>query len=76
MIRFSTICGLVITSLSTIAHVAGKVADVLSGGDCAEGSYVSEQLLLDLEREAFLSLCGEAKTQDRIMYMLKNGKAV
>ncbi len=55
-------------------HVAGKVANVLSGGDCAEGSYVSEQLLLDLEREAFLSLCGEAKTQDRIMYMLKNGK--
>ncbi|MCK5540177.1 MAG: enoyl-CoA hydratase/isomerase family protein, partial [Deltaproteobacteria bacterium] len=55
-------------------HVAGKVANVLSGGDCVEGSYVSEQLLLDLEREAFLSLCGEAKTQDRIMYMLKNGK--
>ena len=55
-------------------HVAGKVANVLSGGDCAEGTYVSEQLLLDLEREAFLSLCGEAKTQDRIMFMLKNGK--
>jgi len=55
-------------------HVAGKLVDVLAGGDCAEGTYVSEQLLLDLEREAFLSLCGEAKTQDRIMYMLKNGK--
>lgn len=55
-------------------HVAGKVANILSGGDCPEGSYVSEQHLLDLEREAFLSLCGEAKTQDRIMYMLKNGK--
>ena len=55
-------------------HVAGKLSDVLSGGDCAEGSYVSEQLLLDLEREAFLSLCGESKTQDRIIYMLKNGK--
>ena len=51
-----------------------KLTDILSGGDCAEGSYVSEQHLLDLEREAFLSLCGEAKTQDRIMFMLKNGK--
>ncbi|MBN2810059.1 MAG: enoyl-CoA hydratase/isomerase family protein [Deltaproteobacteria bacterium] len=55
-------------------HVAGKLSAILSGGDCAEGSYVSEQLLLDLEREAFLSLCGEPKTQDRIMFMLKNGK--
>ena len=55
-------------------HVASKLSDILSGGDCAEGSYVSEQLLLDLEREAFLSLCGEAKTQDRIMYMLKNSR--
>ncbi|MCK5679827.1 enoyl-CoA hydratase/isomerase family protein, partial [bacterium] len=55
-------------------YVASKLTDVLAGGDCAEGSYVSEQLLLDLEREAFLSLCGETKTQDRIMFMLKNGK--
>ncbi len=55
-------------------HVAGKLAGILSGGSCAEGTYVSEQLLLDLEREAFLSLCGEAKTQDRIIYMLKNNK--
>jgi 3-hydroxyacyl-CoA dehydrogenase len=55
-------------------HVATKLAGILSGGDCAEGTYVSEQLLLDLEREAFLSLCGEAKTQDRIIYMLKNNK--
>lgn len=54
--------------------VAKKVAYVLSGGDCAEGTYVTEQLLLDLEKEAFLSLCGEQKTQDRIMYMLTNGK--
>jgi 3-hydroxyacyl-CoA dehydrogenase len=46
----------------------------LSGGDCAEGTYVTEQVLLDLEKEAFLSLCGEQKTQDRIMYMLSNGK--
>jgi len=54
--------------------VAKKIAYILSGGDCAEGTYVSEQLLLDLEKEAFLSLCGEQKTQDRIMYMLTNGK--
>jgi 3-hydroxyacyl-CoA dehydrogenase len=55
-------------------HVAKKLAHILAGGDCAEGTYIPEQQLLDLEREAFLSLCGEAKTQDRIIYMLKNGK--
>ncbi|MDZ4163805.1 MAG: 3-hydroxyacyl-CoA dehydrogenase/enoyl-CoA hydratase family protein [Smithellaceae bacterium] len=55
-------------------HVAGKVAYILSGGDCSEGTYVTEQEILDLEREAFLSLCGEAKTQDRIMHMLNTGK--
>ncbi len=55
-------------------HVARKVAYILSGGDCAEGTYVTEQELLDLEREAFLSLCGEQKTQDRITHMLTTGK--
>ena len=40
------------------------------------GTVVSEQALLDLEREAFLSLCGNLKTQDRMQYMLKNGKAL
>jgi 3-hydroxyacyl-CoA dehydrogenase len=55
-------------------HVAKKVAYILSGGDCAEGTYVTEQNLLDLEKEAFLSLCGEQKTQDRIMFMLSSGK--
>ena len=55
-------------------HVARKVAYILSGGDCAEGTFVSEKELLDLERESFLSLCGEKKTQDRIMYMLNTGK--
>ncbi|RLB72023.1 MAG: 3-hydroxyacyl-CoA dehydrogenase [Deltaproteobacteria bacterium] len=55
-------------------YVARKLAAVISGGDCAEGTFVSEDLILDLEREAFLSLCGEEKTQDRMMYMLKNGK--
>jgi 3-hydroxyacyl-CoA dehydrogenase len=55
-------------------HVSKKVAYVLSGGDCAEGTLVSEQEILELEKEAFVSLCGEKKTQERIMYMLSNGK--
>jgi len=55
-------------------HVARKVAHILSGGDCAEGTLVTEEEILTLEREAFLSLCGEKKTQDRIMYMLNTGK--
>ncbi len=55
-------------------HVARKLAHILAGGDCAEGSYVDERYILDLEREAFLSLCGEPKTQDRIIYMLKNSR--
>jgi 3-hydroxyacyl-CoA dehydrogenase len=54
--------------------VSQKVAYVLSGGVCAEGTFVTEQEILDLEREAFLSLLGEKKTQDRIMYMLNTGK--
>jgi 3-hydroxyacyl-CoA dehydrogenase len=54
--------------------VSRKIAHVLSGGDCAEGTYVSEQEILDLEREAFLSLCGEQKTVDRISAMLSTGK--
>jgi 3-hydroxyacyl-CoA dehydrogenase len=55
-------------------HVSRKVAHILSGGDCAEGTLVAEEEILALEREAFLSLCGEKKTQDRIMYMLNTGK--
>jgi len=55
-------------------HVSKKVGYVLSGGDCAEGTFVSEQEILDLEKEAFVSLCGEKKTQERIMYMLSKGK--
>lgn len=55
-------------------HVARKVAYILSGGECAEGTYVTEQDILDLEREAFLSLCGEPRTQDRIMSLLTTGK--
>lgn len=56
------------------AHVAGKVGFVLCGGNVLPKTEVTEQYLLDLEREAFLSLCGEPKTQERIRYMLAKGK--
>ena len=51
-----------------------KLAYVLCGGDLSSPTEVSEQYLLDIEREAFLSLCGEAKTLDRIKHMLEKGK--
>ncbi|MFI5114265.1 MAG: 3-hydroxyacyl-CoA dehydrogenase/enoyl-CoA hydratase family protein [Terriglobales bacterium] len=51
-----------------------KIAEVLCGGNVTPGTSVSEQYLLDLEREAFKSLCGEKKTQERIQYTLKTGK--
>jgi 3-hydroxyacyl-CoA dehydrogenase len=54
--------------------VGDKLAWVLSGGTLTGTQMVSEQYLLDLEREAFLSLCGNPKTQERMQYMLKNGK--
>ena len=54
--------------------VANWVAHVLCGGKITPGTLVSEQYLLDLEREAFLSLCGEKKTQERIAFTLKTGK--
>ena len=54
--------------------VARWVAYVLAGGRITPGTLVGEQYLLDLEREAFLSLCGERKTQERIAYTLKTGK--
>lgn len=56
--------------------VARKLAYVMCGGDLSEPSLVSEQYLLDLEREAFLSLCGEKKTLERIQSVLKSGKPV
>lgn len=55
-------------------HIGRKLATVLTGGDVSPTAPVSEQRLLDLELEAFLSLCGEAKTQDRMQYMLEKGK--
>ena len=56
--------------------VAKKLAYVMCGGDLSEPTFVSEQYLLDLEREAFLSLCGEKKTLERIQSVLKGGKPV
>ncbi len=54
--------------------IANKLAYVMAGGDLSEPSFVTEQYLLDLEREAFLSLCTERKTLERIQHMLKTGK--
>lgn len=54
--------------------IAKKVAYVLCGGDLTSPQQVSEQYLLDIEREMFLSLCGEQKTLERIQYMLETGK--
>jgi 3-hydroxyacyl-CoA dehydrogenase len=54
--------------------IAGHLARILTGGDTTINDPVDEQTILDLEREAFLSLCGEPKTQDRISYMLVNNK--
>ena len=54
--------------------IADKLAYVMAGGDLSEPTLVSEQYLLDLEREAFLSLCTERKTLERIQHMLKTGK--
>jgi 3-hydroxyacyl-CoA dehydrogenase len=56
--------------------IAKKLAYVMCGGDLSEQTLVSEQYLLNLEREAFLSLCGEKKTLERIQSVLKGGKPV
>lgn len=56
------------------AHLGRTLARVLAGGDLPHAAAVSEQRLLDLEREAFLSLCGEPRTQERIAHLLKTGK--
>ncbi len=54
--------------------IAQKIAYVLCGGDLTAPQQVSEQYLLDVEREAFLSLCGEQKTLERIQHMLQTNK--
>src|ERR1700676_2637087 len=56
--------------------LATKIAEVLCGGNITPGTPISEQYLLDLEREAFKSLCGEKKTQERIQFTLKTGKTL
>jgi 3-hydroxyacyl-CoA dehydrogenase len=55
-------------------QVGRKLANILAGGSLSSPQLVSEQYVLDLEREAFVSLCGEKKTQERIAHMLKTGK--
>ena len=56
--------------------LATKIAEVLCGGNVISGTPISEQYVLDLEREVFKSLCGERKTQERIQYTLKTGKTL
>jgi 3-hydroxyacyl-CoA dehydrogenase len=56
------------------AHVGRKLANILAGGALSSTQFVSEQYVLDLEREAFISLLGEKKTQERIAHTLKTGK--
>ena len=56
------------------AKISGHLARILSGGNVPAGATVSEQHMLDLEREAFLSLCGEPKTRERIQHMLTTSK--
>jgi 3-hydroxyacyl-CoA dehydrogenase len=56
--------------------LGNKIAEILCGGSVTPGTPVSEQYILDLEREGFKSLCGEKKTQERIQYTLKTGKTL
>ena len=56
------------------ALIGRRLGYVLTGGDLSQGTWVEEQYILDLEREAFLSLCGEAKTQERMWSLLQTGK--
>ena len=70
-----------ITQMSYAGHatshdviIAKKIAHVINGGDLSVPGVVSEAYLLDLEREAFLSLCGEPKTMDRMQHILRKGK--
>jgi 3-hydroxyacyl-CoA dehydrogenase len=55
-------------------YLGGELAKILCGGAVPAGTKVSEQYLLELEREVFLRLCGQRKTLDRIQHMLKKGK--
>jgi 3-hydroxyacyl-CoA dehydrogenase len=57
-------------------RLGNKIAEVICGGNITSGTHITEQYLLGLEREAFKSLCGEKKTQERIQYTLKTGKTL
>jgi 3-hydroxyacyl-CoA dehydrogenase len=57
-------------------HLGDTIAEIVTGGDIDQGSYVSEQWLLDMERRAFVALLANPKTQERIMGMMQNGKPV
>ena len=56
------------------AAIGNKLAYVMSGGELSRPTWVDEQYILDLEREAFLSLCGQEKTQQRMWNILQGGK--
>jgi 3-hydroxyacyl-CoA dehydrogenase len=56
------------------SHLARKLAYVMTGGELSKPTWVDEQHILDLEREAFISLCGEPKTQERMWHMLQTRK--
>jgi 3-hydroxyacyl-CoA dehydrogenase len=56
------------------SHIANKLAYVMTGGELSSPAWVDEQYILDLEREAFFSLCGEKKTQERMWNILQTGK--
>ncbi|MFC1923147.1 3-hydroxyacyl-CoA dehydrogenase NAD-binding domain-containing protein [Chloroflexota bacterium] len=56
------------------ALIVNKAAHVMTGGEISKPAWVDEQYILDLEREAFLSLCGEEKTQERMWHLLRTGK--
>jgi 3-hydroxyacyl-CoA dehydrogenase len=58
------------------ANIARKLAHILCGGDVTRPGTASEQYFLDLEREAFKSLCGEPKTHARMEHLLKKGKVL
>jgi 3-hydroxyacyl-CoA dehydrogenase len=58
------------------SYLASGIADVITGGDVPAGTLISEEYLLELEREMFLRFCGQKKTAERIQHMLKKGRAL
>jgi len=62
------------TPIQNVGAYGTEVADVITGGDVPAGTLITEEYLLDLERESFVRLCGQKKTLERIQHMLKKGK--